>query len=257
MRVVLTGLSRAAITVAALAALLGPVAGFLGHAGVPLALRAAWVVIAVLGAVAPVPSFLALLVGGPLLPVVPSLAGWPDVSLIEQWALALLIPAAIRAVWAAPRAAPAPSRWAPVLAVMATASAIAAIAPLTVAHGGPVVLAREIVTFFRTDYVVSNSQRQVLASLMSWAIVIEGLAVFWLARRVVAVTGRVPVAVAMAASAVIVAVLGIWQWWTGAHLLAFWREFDPFLGASTPRSPTSTRWEPSSPCSSRRPCGSR
>ncbi len=112
---------------------------------------------------------------------------------------------------------------------MTTASAIVAVAPLAVGHGGFAALLREVVTFLRLESVTSNTQRHVLASVTSWMVMLEGLAVFWLARRVVAVTGRAPVLAAMAVSAVIVAGLGIWQWWTGAYLLPFWLQVDPFL----------------------------
>ncbi|MBL8144710.1 MAG: O-antigen ligase family protein [Acidobacteria bacterium] len=229
MRNVVMVLRRGAVTLAVAAALLGPVAGFVGHALVPLPLRLAWFVVAFAAAVAPVPSFLAFVAGGVLLPVVPALAGWPNVSLMEQWALALLVTAGLRAAWRRDDAVPAPSRWAGVLAALVTASAVVAVAPLTVAHGGALELAGKAALFLRAEYVTGSSQRHVLASVASWAVVIEGLAMFWLARRMVAQVGRAPVLATLAGAATAVAAFGIWQWWTGAHLLAFWRQYDPHL----------------------------
>jgi hypothetical protein len=172
-RNVVTGLRRGAVTLAVAAALLGPVAGFVGHPMVPLPLRLAWFVVAFVAAVAPVPSFLAFVAGGVLLPVVPALAGWPNVSLMEQWALALLENGALRAAWRHDDVTPAPSPWAGVLAALVTASAVVAVAPLTVAHGGALELAGKAALFLRAEYVTGSSQRHVLASVASWAVVVE------------------------------------------------------------------------------------
>jgi hypothetical protein len=228
-RLALTLVQRTAVTAAVSVAVLGPVAGFLAHPRVPIAIRLGWFVAVIAATLAPVPSFLAFLAVGAALPVVPSLLGWPHVSLLEQWALALLVPAALRAAWRADDTTGDPSRLASLLAAIATVSAVVAIAPLVIANGGAMALATKTAAFLRTEYVVGSSQRHVLASVASWAVLVEGLAMFWLARRVVAQIGRVPVLATLGGASVVVAAVGLWQWWTGEHLLTFWRVYDPFL----------------------------
>jgi len=226
----MTRVARRAFAVGiALAIALGPMAGFLRVPGLPLLVHVSWAIALLGGIVAPVPSFIAFAAGSLLLPVVPSVAGWPRVSLVEQWALALLVPALLRAAWARSADESTSSPWAPVLALMVTASAFAAVAPLTVAHGGAWALVVDTFTFLRTNYVTESSQSHILASVAAWAVIVEGLGVFWLARRVVAARGRAPIVRAMAGAAVVVALVGIWQWWTGLYLLPFWLEYDPHL----------------------------
>jgi len=209
-----------------------PLRGFLTLDQLPLAVRLAWFALAAGSLVRPFVSLLLFLVAFPLLPIVPERAGWPLVSLPELWLFALLLPAWLRIV-AGRRSwrAGVPAAY-PVLLAVVTASVVVAVYPFHVAQGGVDHLARNLLAYLSGDFVVTASQRHPHAPIVSWAVIVEGLAVWWLvatecakdparrARRAL---------VALGAGAVLVAGYGLVQWYTGSHLLPFWVKQDPSI----------------------------
>jgi O-antigen ligase len=252
---------RGVALAASVALLAYPVRTFLGLDGLPLLLRLAWIVAAVAAIAAPHVSLLAFLVCAPLLPTVPYLMGWPRVPLAEIWLFALLAPAALQVVlgrrdWRADLPAAVP-----LLALIATASLVVTLHPFHLAAGGFGPLTAALHQFAREDLVLTVSQRHPYASVIAWTILIEGLALLWLiashtrpstfrqaqgrpehsrgttgSGRPELVEGRgqrdaarrvCELLVAAAFGAVLVALHGIVQWWSGRHLLESWVATDP------------------------------
>lgn len=217
----------AALAVAAIAAY--PVRSALALDGLPLGVRLAWPAAVALALAWPRASLLAFAALAPLLPVVPALEGWPPVSLPGLWLYALVVAAAL-AYLRRPHP-PVLPRAAVVLLLVASASLVVALAPLHLGREAAGLLL-EIHDFLWDSFVVTTSQRELLASVVSWAVMAEGLALLWLVLaagrdRPVAEASRL--AAAASAGAVSAALWGLWQWWTGRNLLPFWVEQDPFI----------------------------
>lgn len=220
---------RALAALAVGAIVVYPVRGAMGLDELPSAVRLAWPAAVALALVWPRASLLAFAALAPLLPIVPALAGWPPVSLPGLWLYALVVAAAL-AYLRRPRP-PVLPRVAVLLLLVATASLVVALAPL---HLGRDVsgLLLEIHDFLGTSFVVTTSQRHLFASVVSWTVMTEGLALLWLvlsAGREQPVAEARRLAAAASAGAVAAGLWGAWQWWTKRNLLPFWVEHDPFI----------------------------
>lgn len=225
---------RAVALVAAVLMLAYPVRTFLGLDGLPILVRLAWLLAAIVAIGAPHASLLAFAIGAPLLPMIPFHMGWPRVALAELWLFALLAPALLQVVLGRrPWRAGLPIA-VPLIALLATASLIVTLYPFHLAAGGVGRLAGALHQFARDDLVVTVSQRHPYASVLAWAILIEGLALLWLIAshvrgRTDAVRRTCELLVACGAGATCVALQGIAQWWTGRNLLELWAAADPLL----------------------------
>lgn len=222
--------ARAGAFAGLLVVLAYPVAGFWGHPQLATWLKGLWAVLAFGGALAPRPSLLLFLFASPLLLTAPSLLRWPAVSLPELWLAALLVSALGRQI-----VRPHPSRLpsaALVLGVLTSVSLLATLYPLQYGQGGVGALLLSIRDFTRDDLLTLSSQRHIFSSLLAWVIVCEGLALLWLmldtfesAREQAAHQ----LALALGGGAAAVATWGLYQRWTGRHLLEFWRIADPYV----------------------------
>jgi O-antigen ligase len=210
-----------------------PVRALFVNADLPLWLKLAWAVVALVAWWRPEWSLLAFLGGSPLLAVVPMLARWPTVALPSLWLAALLVPAWLLLAWR-----PSPARLpvaATCLLLLATASLVATVYPLHLARDSVWVLASEIHHYLRDELLTAISQRPVLSPVLAWVTLAEGVAVLWLVLGLVApdagVVGPATVraAMALATGAGVVGVWAIEQRWTREHLLAFWVEQDPYI----------------------------
>lgn len=207
-----------------------PVLGLWWHPQVAMAVKGAWVVALLAAVWFPQVALLAFLAVAPLLLTLPSLLRWPAVSLPELWLSALLLPALARQVWN-PRASRLPSAaW--VLGLLATMSLLATIYPLQYGQGSLRELFASLSDFARDDLLTLSSQRHIFSSVLAWIIACEGLALLWLMLVTFGEaqpTSLYRIALATCAGAVSVAVAGLYQRWTGEHLLEFWRIADPYV----------------------------
>jgi O-antigen ligase len=234
--------------------LLGPVYAFFLLDRIPLIVRGLWLVICLAAFIRPRESLLVFLAAVPLLATLPTLERWPRVSLGELWLFALLVPAWARVIFGRRATAPArggadadsasadANRAAP--RALPTAATlwllIASCSLLAIYYRSPSLgdgawwsLIKDTADFLRTDYLVVNSQRHFFASLIMWATLAEGVAMMWL----VLVTlederprdGLQRALMAMGVGAIASAAIGAFQWWTGAGLLEFWRQNDPYI----------------------------
>lgn len=226
-----TALVRRSLALAAIlftAAYLAP--SWLSQGGLPLAVRLAWAVALLAAARWPWPSLLAFVAGAPLLPIVPSLNGWPAVSLPAMWLFALLLPAWAR-VLAGQRSHPLPAlAW--VVLLLASASLAAA---MTRFFAGDAEIASVLArwhAFFRDEFTAVPGYRHVFSSFISWGVVAEGVGFGWLLWGFLQARGaRGPrqLAIAAVTGAALVSAWGLRQWWTREHLLPFWTEIDPHI----------------------------
>lgn len=203
--------------------------GWLAADGLPVGVVLAWLAALAGAAIRPSASWLLFVAAAPLLPIVPTLREWPAVPLLALWLSALLVPAYGRLLVRPGRSWFDP--WAGLFLLLVTASLVAALAPFAVGAGARDLLAR-LHGFMTAEFATLESQRHLFASTLAWAIVAEGVAMGWLARRFLRERGEaglVQMAVAAVTGAGLVAAWGVRQWWTREHLLPFWREFDPFI----------------------------
>jgi O-antigen ligase len=209
-----------------------PARGWLTASDLPMWLRLCWPAAIAAALWAPRASLLAFVGGSPLLPILPSLARWPSVSLAEMWLFALLVAAGVRTTFGRrPWRVPLPAA-VPILAAVATSSLFVTLYPLQFGQGGLAPLLSDLRTFARTEYIVAISQRHFYASVVAWAILIEGLALIWLVVSDLArdpVRGGRHVLLASAVGCALVSGYGVVQWWTRHALLRFWVVQDPFL----------------------------
>jgi O-antigen ligase len=226
------GLARALALAGALLIVLFPVRAFLVLPAVPLGVRLCWPLAAIGAWLWPFPSLLAFVGASPLLPILPSLLGWPTLSIGEMWLFALLTAAGLRI--AAGR-----RTWMgevpvgqPILLALVTSSLVVTMYPFRLVHQGVWPLLWDVLGFLGGDFIVAASQRHLYASIVAWATVVEGLALLWL---VVSGAGARPRACgvrllfAAGVGSVLVASCGIVQRWTGWHLLPFWLQQEPDL----------------------------
>lgn len=203
---------------------------WLGERELPWGVRAAWPLAALLAARWPTASWLAFVVGAPLLPIVPELRGWPPVSLLAMWLFALLVPAWVRVAWRGERRVL--DHWPALYLLLAFAALVAALAPLAAGDRGPAGFFLDLQHFLRNDLVELTGQRHLFASVLAWLVMAEGVGMAWLAARFLRQRGEdgpVWLASAVAAGGTLVAAWGVRQWWLRDNLLPFWREFDPFI----------------------------
>jgi putative inorganic carbon (HCO3(-)) transporter len=231
---VLRVLSVRALCIAACAGVIVYVGGPLFAQGeLPLVVRLAWPA-AIAGAWRwPRASLVLWLAAAPLLPVAPALLGWPPFSLPSAWLAALALPAWVRVVRqpeppALPRAG---ACW----LLIASASLLVVLGALRGGKDdlGPFLF--EVHRYLWNDLLTTTTQRPVLAPILAWAVVAEGMLVLWL----VAITFRdgsrtrqpwvhtATTAMVVAASAV--GVWSVWQRWTERDLLLNWVELDPYM----------------------------
>lgn len=222
--------ARACALAGLLMVLAYPVAGFWGHPQLAPWLKGLWVVLALAAAMAPRPSLLLFVCVSPLLLTVPSLLRWPAVSLPELWLAALLVSALGRQMLR-PHTSRLPSA-ALVLGVLASASLLATLYPLQYGQGGVGALLLSLRDFTRDDLLTLSSQRHIFSSLLAWVIVCEGLALLWLMLDTFESAheqAAQQLALALGGGAAAVATWGLYQRWTGQHLLEFWRIADPYV----------------------------
>ena len=207
-----------------------PVRSLMLLAGVPVWVRAAWPVIAVAALRWPAASLCAFVVGAPLLPIVPQLAGWAPVSLGEAWLFALLAPAGVRvALGRRGWRAGLPAAFSLLLA-LATASLIVTIYPYRLAAEGTGSLLVELHAFLSGELAAASSQAHRFASIGAWVTLFDGLVLLWLIlSEEVQDRSRFvrQLAASVAAGVTAVSVLGIAQWWTRWKLLPLWLQQDP------------------------------
>jgi hypothetical protein len=207
-----------------------PVASYLTQSHVPLPVRLTWVVLAAGALARSGPSLLLFVAVSPLLPIVPALAGWPAVSLLEQWLLALLV-----AAWLRHAQRPAPPALPPLvtlLLVMVSASLVVALAPLTVEDGGVRQFVASLHGFLRNEFITTLGLRHMFAPVVAWAVVAEGIGFGWLLFRHLGEEGEQGqrnLAIAALTGGALVSAWAVWQWWTRAYLIAQWTVFDPYI----------------------------
>lgn len=206
----------------------GPVYAFLTLSEIPFAVRLLLPVVALTAWFAPRGSLLGFAAGAPLLPILPSAVGWPPVSLPEMWALGLLVGATPRLIFQGAHrpgvSLPAP---AVLLIALGTVSMVVKLYPFHLSAGGVWPLLVSLWEFWRSELIVS-SQRHMYAAISSWVLLLDGLLMLWLCLRIARDRrGAAQLVEAAAIGAGIVAILGVFQWWTGRGLLQFWREQDP------------------------------
>ncbi len=208
-----------------------PVRALLFAGMLPIGLRLVWPVLVAGACWRPRVALVALVAVSPLLPIVPSLVGWPPALSLAQAAMtALLVAALLRA--AVRGRVSAPPATVLLLAGWVTASLVASLWPLQLARGGPWGLLADVHAFASRDLLVAVSQRHLFAPVVAWAVFLEGLALLWLVRSTLEEAGdawRRRVLVAAAAGATLAAAIGVVQWWTHWNLLPFWREVDPHI----------------------------
>jgi O-antigen ligase len=220
------------LAMAALAAvLLYPVSAFLRLRALPLGLRAAWLLVPIAAWRWPWWSLLAFVVVAPLVPTLPSWFEWPPIAPAEILFFGILLPALIRTVLGKRPWQPRAQRLAVLVGAVATASVVVVVYPLHLATDGVGPLLLQIHEFGRTDFIVAQSQQHLFGSLTAWAMLLEGLALMWLvlSEPVTASVERAMAQLVTAAGigAILVAALGVSQWWTGRGLLTFWLQQNP------------------------------
>lgn len=207
-----------------------PARAFLAAESVPLALRLAWPVVALFAWRWPRASLVGLVTLAPLLPIVPLLVGWPPALSLAQAGLTALLAARLaRIVMGGASAAPPPAT-VMLFAAWVTASLVVALWPLQFVRGGLAGLAAEVHAFAGRDLLLAVSQRHLFASVVAWAILLEGLALLWLVRATLVEAGdtwRRRALAGAAFGAAVAAAVGVFQWWTRWNLLPFWVEVDP------------------------------
>lgn len=224
------GAARTLACLALCGVLLYPVSAFLRLRQLPLGLRAAWLLVPIAAWRWPWWSLLGFAVVAPLVPTLPSWFEWPPIAPAEILFFGILCPALVRTVlrkrpWR-PRAQPL----ALVLAAVATASVLVVLYPLHLASDGLGALLLQIHEFGRVDFIVAQSQQHLFGSLTALVMLLEGLALLWLvlSEPVTDVERAMAQLVASAGiGAILVAALGVGQWWTGHGLLPFWRLQNP------------------------------
>ncbi|MBI4476348.1 MAG: O-antigen ligase family protein, partial [Acidobacteria bacterium] len=210
-----------------------PIPAFLSLESLPVAVRAAWILIPVAAWIWPWWSLLGFLVVAPLVPTLPAWFGWPLIAPAEILLFGILLPALLRKVISQDAGShdSGATRPALVLAAIATSSLIVVLYPLHLTTDGIGALLRQIHDFARTDLIVAQSQNHFFGSLTAWAMLIEGLAVMWmvLVNSPDRGSGKsiAQLVTAAAAGATLVAALGVAQWWTGHGLLPFWLQQNP------------------------------
>ncbi|MFN8058345.1 MAG: O-antigen ligase family protein [Vicinamibacterales bacterium] len=221
---------RLFVALALVAVLAYPVRALWGLAELPIVVKALWAAALVGAFIAPRPSLLVFLVGAPLTPSLPSIFKWPAVSLAELWLFALLIPFWTR--WLSrPPATKVPTA-ALLLALLATGSLVVALFPLHLAFESIPQWLMALHEYARDDLLTSVSQRHLYSSVLAWVVLVEGLALLWLVVDHFADATDEDLhhlALALALGCAGVAAFGLYQRWSGRHLLAFWRQVDPFL----------------------------
>ena len=227
------GVVRVLALVACALVIVFPVRGLFALPGLPWALKASWLALVALAWWWPRASLLAFLVGAPLLPIVPSLARWPTVSLPSAWVWALLVAAWLSRV-RRPGAGRLP-RAAACLLLISIASLLATLYPLRVARDSFGQLWAEMETYLVAQLVIATSQRPVLSPILAWVTLAEGMGLLWLVLRAIdperddVRQTYVAVATAIAAGAGLVATHGVRQWITHDNLLTYWLETDPYI----------------------------
>jgi O-antigen ligase len=165
----------------------------------------------------------------PLLPIVPSLAGWPQALSLAQAGLTALLAARFARIVMEGRSA-APPATVVLFAAWVTASLVVALWPLQLVRGGLAGLVAEVHAFAGRDLLLAVSQRHLFASVVAWAVLLEGLALLWLLRATLVEAGdtwRRRTLAGAAFGAAAAAAVGVVQWWTRWNLLPFWLEVDP------------------------------
>ncbi|MFB3853486.1 MAG: O-antigen ligase family protein [Vicinamibacterales bacterium] len=209
-----------------------PLRGFFAHDGLPLALKLSWLVLVAAALAYPLQSLLVFIASFPLLSIVPDRMGWPPVSLAEIWLFALLVAAWLRV--AAGRLswrAGLPGAWAIFMAIVAASLAVV-LYPFHLVQGGAGELASGILEFMGGEFIEAASQRHLYAPVVAAAVMVEGLASWWLVAIHARSSGRASVRhvlLASATGAAVVAGIGIVQRYTGAGLLPFWVRMDPSI----------------------------
>ena len=227
------GFLRLVAAAAAVFALTYAVAPVVQRSSRPLGVAAVWLIVAAVAWWRPRHSLVAWLAVGPLLPIVPTLLEWPDVSLPTLWLAALAVPAWVAYI-RCPRPAALP-RSATGLLLLATVSIAVVVFPFYSSAPTAGSLLAELHANCWKYLMFTPSQRPRLSPVLAWVIWTEGLVAVWLVlftfrardesrRRWLVVCAA---AVALAASAV--ACWGVWQWWTRRDLLEFWQASDPTI----------------------------
>lgn len=215
--------SLAMVTLAGV--LMYPVSAFLRFREVPLGLRAAWLLVLLAAWRWPWRSLLGFVVVAPLVPTLPSWFDWPPIAPGEILFFGILCPALARTVLRTRPWQPRAQSLAHVLAALATASVLVALYPLHLATDGIGALLLQIHEFGRVDFIVAQSQQHLFGSLTAWAMLLEGLALLWLVLSEPVPDVERAMGQLLGASglgAMVVAALGVGQWWTGRGLLPFW-----------------------------------
>ena len=118
------------------------------------------------------------------------------------------------------------------LLALATASLLVVLYPFHLAHDGLWPLLVVLHQFARDELIVAQSPRHIFTDVVTWLTLAEGIALLWLVVRTFdgsPARGAALVVRALAVAGSAVSASAVYQWWTGAELLTFWRIYDPGL----------------------------